>query len=529
MIFNKFFIRADAIFRRLYCGERIKSDCNTFRERHVLSLMTRVLFRMLILFFVFPLQGVYGQTDNTPKFTGKDTVRTFAADVQTECAAPEHAQEHATERAHAKKGVASFFIAATEVISANIALNAFDSIVLNLDFTRVTPAIIWQHLSKNLWEWDQNTFVMNQAGHPYLGAVFFNAGRANGFNFYESFLFALGGSLFWEEFMETSNPSINDMIYTPLAGAVLGEALHRLFLATNYRHMYATWLISPQDAFNRFITGKRAPPVSGHVESIELYASADALFRKTHFAGADDSSGATFPAFGTGVKITYGNRYGHDTREPFDSFTLRADVSAFTTYYNVKLFIDGLVFSFSPWEHLPCFSTFGIALGYDMIFASDVRYASSRLGVGLSQLCPVADEAWTFTWDAYCGWDVLNTTENNYYLAKLTNYAPRSKRTYDYYTGAFARLAFSVQNSYFGTLSIAATADFLFHIREKGKSAYDGLLLVQYAECRYEHLIWKSFYLGVSDFLYHKWNRYAKEPRVKFISNHVQLYGKVAL
>ena len=171
----------------------------------------------------------------------------------------------------AKPGLRGFFIASTEILGVNFAVNAFDSIVLNADFAKTNPSFMWKHLSSGEWEFDQSSFAVNQFAHPYAGSLYFNAGRANGFNFYQSFLFSAGGSLFWELFMETSLPSINDMIVTPFAGALYGEMLHRLFLSTKGRLKPLSWFISPQDAFNRFVTGTKAPEVSGGVESFELF------------------------------------------------------------------------------------------------------------------------------------------------------------------------------------------------------------------------------------------------------------------
>ncbi len=67
---------------------------------------------------------------------------------------------------------------------------------------------------------------MNNA--TYSGTLSYNAGRANGYNYYQSFAFAIGGSLMWEYFGENTRPSYNDIINTPIDGAFLGEVLCRL-------------------------------------------------------------------------------------------------------------------------------------------------------------------------------------------------------------------------------------------------------------------------------------------------------------
>ena len=44
----------------------------------------------------------------------------------------------------------------------------------------------WVDNLKYPWQWDNNKFNNNQFAHPYHGSLYFNAGRANGYNFWES-------------------------------------------------------------------------------------------------------------------------------------------------------------------------------------------------------------------------------------------------------------------------------------------------------------------------------------------------------
>ena len=60
----------------------------------------------------------------------------------------------------------------------------------------------WSDNLKFPWQWDNNKFNNNQFAHPYHGSLYFNAGRANGYNFWESVPWAFGGSLMWELFGE---------------------------------------------------------------------------------------------------------------------------------------------------------------------------------------------------------------------------------------------------------------------------------------------------------------------------------------
>ncbi|MFA6235022.1 MAG: DUF3943 domain-containing protein, partial [Bacteroidota bacterium] len=116
---------------------------------------------------------------------------------------------------------------ALRVTLANVSTWAIDRFIFNYDFVRVTPET-WKHNLQSPLEWDVDRFGMNYFFHPFSGGMFFNAARANGFNFYESIPFAFLGSLEWEYFGEITHPSYNDLINTPVNGVFYGEIFYRL-------------------------------------------------------------------------------------------------------------------------------------------------------------------------------------------------------------------------------------------------------------------------------------------------------------
>jgi hypothetical protein len=88
------------------------------------------------------------------------------------------------------------------------------------------PKIWWNNISYG-FEWDDNTFMINQWGHPYQGSTYFSAGRGNGLSFWESAPLSAFGALTWEYLAERHKPSLNDLIMTTLGGIALGEMFHR--------------------------------------------------------------------------------------------------------------------------------------------------------------------------------------------------------------------------------------------------------------------------------------------------------------
>jgi len=117
--------------------------------------------------------------------------------------------------------------AALETFTINVGVWAFDRYVLNDEFSHIS----WSSWKKNFqlgFGFDDDAFIMNLFGHPYQGNLYFNAARSMGMNFWESTPYVLGGSLMWELFMETTRPSIDDLIYTTFGGIYLGEFFYRM-------------------------------------------------------------------------------------------------------------------------------------------------------------------------------------------------------------------------------------------------------------------------------------------------------------
>ena len=103
---------------------------------------------------------------------------------------------------------------------------AFDRYALKADYAMISAKTIGKNFSKG-FVWDNDKLETNMFMHPYHGSLYFNAARSNGFNFWQSSLFALGGSAMWEYVMESEYPSTNDIIATPIGGMALGEVFYR--------------------------------------------------------------------------------------------------------------------------------------------------------------------------------------------------------------------------------------------------------------------------------------------------------------
>lgn len=79
--------------------------------------------------------------------------------------------------------------------------------------------------------WDHDKFIFNYILHPYAGAAYYMGARSCGFNVWGSFLYSFCiSTIFWEygveAFMEV--PSVQDIVITPVVGALFGEGFYKL-------------------------------------------------------------------------------------------------------------------------------------------------------------------------------------------------------------------------------------------------------------------------------------------------------------
>ena len=159
-----------------------------------------------------------------------------------------------------------FWRAALEMEGFNIVMTMFGRYIMEPDGSGfvVSTETISENLQAGM-EWDDNTFSANNFRHPYQGALYFNAGRSNGYDFYQSSAFSFAGAWLWEYTGEGHHPSYNDWINTAVGGIQVGEALWRLsdmIIDNEARGSGRTWrelggfLVNPMRGVNRLITGE---------------------------------------------------------------------------------------------------------------------------------------------------------------------------------------------------------------------------------------------------------------------------------
>lgn len=229
-----------------------------------------------------------------------------------------------------------FWRAAGTVFGSNMSLWAFDRYVQHGDFAYINLHTIKENF-RHGFKWDNDKLGTNMFLHPYNGSLFYNAGRANGYSYWGSGLFAIGGSAMWELFMENEYPSTNDIIATPIGGMAIGEVCFRasdIILddrATGWGRFgreLGAFIVSPMRELTRIFNGDawRHRATSGRrfgTPDLGIEFSAGARVLTFGNRGANDTrTGGAIE-----MNLEYGDRFDLKESRPYDYFTIRAGLN----------------------------------------------------------------------------------------------------------------------------------------------------------------------------------------------------------
>jgi hypothetical protein len=274
----------------------------------------------------------------------------------------------------------SYVYPALEILTMNLSAGLI-SRSLGFEWAEVDVSTI-EHNLTSAWKFDSDPYTINNAGHPYGGALVFSAARSTGHNWWVSGLYAIAGSAFWETFMENETPSLNDQITTPIGGMFVGEVMHRASRALLYPgygkpgliRRIGAGLIDPIGEVNRNTFGdpwaKTRPP--------NLYAHFG-MGVQSRTAFVNDHGGSAM--FHTEVFLEHGltGDRAFQPRRPLDHFELRGSLDAGPDDLDGAFMVRGMLAGKGGWS--PRVRGMGGLFGaYDFDNTEQVR--ASMLGVG---------------------------------------------------------------------------------------------------------------------------------------------------
>ena len=283
----------------------------------------------------------------------------------------------------------SYFLPAVEIPAYLLLLNQYDRhFVEPTAVYQTTFDTFWQHVTDPHWVIDNDQFSVNQFLHPYGGSIYYGLARSTGLNFWESFLYSSAGSYLWEMGGETTDPSINDMIATPIGGSFMGEPFFRmasLLLETEdgrtgfWRELGAA-VISPPTGLNRLAFGNKFDAV--------FPSHQPATFVRLQLGGTLTSSSQNVSS---SVKehgavgdftFTYGlpGKPGYGYTRPFDYFDFH--VTAVTANTLESLNTRGLLLGRTYESNDATRGVWGLFGSFDYISPQVFRVSSTALSLG---------------------------------------------------------------------------------------------------------------------------------------------------
>jgi len=176
----------------------------------------------------------------------------------------------------------SVAIPVAEALGIDFIVWAYDRFLQNEGWAKVDGKTI-EHNLKTGWILDNDSYSGNQFSHPFHGSMFYNAARYHGHSYYASALYPLVGSMVWEYFCETNEPSYNDFLSTGIGGSAIGETTYRISdivfdnskrgVERAFRELIGGFL-NPARGFHRLFSGQmwKTSPVRGKIVDPEPFS-----------------------------------------------------------------------------------------------------------------------------------------------------------------------------------------------------------------------------------------------------------------
>ncbi len=237
-------------------------------------------------------------------------------------------------------GVAPNFPLATgQLLLQNVITWAFNEYIKKGDISQINPDTWWTNITSG-FGYDDNEFQVNFMAHPYQGSAYFNSGRANGFNYWESTAFAVAGSFNWECCGETHLMSINDWIMTSIGGAFLGETFYRLSSAVldneatgserAWREVGA-FAINPARGFTRVVEGRAFEQAPNPTNPLDHLGTRLSNILSFGFRMVGEGESLDFSEdeahFFVEMDLAFGTPFAMERNKPFDYFTFKAQLN----------------------------------------------------------------------------------------------------------------------------------------------------------------------------------------------------------
>ena len=350
----------------------------------------------------------------------------------------------------------NFGLAAAELILGNYLPFVFNEIVPGraaLLISQISPRS-WARGMTAGFGWDDNQFAVNMFAHPFQGAMYYNAARGNGYDYWQSFLFAGAGSYMWECCGETHLPSINDWFNTSIGGAAVGEMLYRsssMVLDNTATGSGRAWrevggfLLNPTRGLTRLVSGNASRVYPNPVnpndripDRLENYLAFGSRIVGEGTIGNASEATAFFD-----MELVYGELASLERQQPFDFFTFGLQLN-----FSDKQTLGRLQIRGNLWHKALRDServTSKLLLVQDFDYINTIAYEFGGQSVGLMYLAnrQITDRI-RFTTQLYLSYMIMGAVNSEYSFAAEIPGIRERLREYDFGTGSGARIGFSL-------------------------------------------------------------------------------------
>jgi len=330
-----------------------------------------------------------------------------------------------------------------EVTLLNIFVWGWDRYILQKNYAKTGPSY-WKRNFKEGWKWDDNHFAINFFGHPYQGSMYYSAARSAGYDFYESFFFALTGSWMWEEFCETEYPAPNDLLSTSIGGTIYGEMLYRIASraiskpgAGILENLFA-FAASPVATVQEWINGP-SPINPGYAPmNWSIFGGIGYRFGNEYRydQDADDRSDNDWNSLSGfyGLELVYG-RADRKIKEPFEYFTFNFTQDQSEDGMVMRVSSVGKLKNINMHHNNTDWMDLAIYLHFDTFYGDLVEMSALSIGLGADVNVKLSDD-FNLRMNHMPSYIILGSSDFNYdEVLALIDSSYKKTRDYQYSLG----------------------------------------------------------------------------------------------
>lgn len=393
------------------------------------------------------------------------------------------------------------------------------------NWAKITPETIWRNIKEG-WVYDGDNFLTNNFAHPYHGSLYFNVGRTNGYDFWESSVWAFAGSALWEYCGETFRPSINDLVATSMNGINLGEMLYRLSsvitdnTASGPKRVFQEIggaLLNPVRGVNRLLSGETYRIFPNHEESNpKSFTAAFSSGIRRWITDYNTPEQKDLDEGFLSVTLYYGNLFTGNIKKPFSSFNVSAVLSTGSpSFTNLQSF--GNLYGWNLVKKEGTRHLLLVSLNYNYFNNPDFNYGGTSITPHLVSVVSIGKKTNLFT---NIGVDLIamGATPTDYY-------EDVEGRNYDFGPGIGLNIGASVNKGIWNIVRFFYSSKWIWTQSEPSDSKHQ----LHFAWLDYEVPLHQNYALSLGFGVYWRNSIYKYEPDVSKTTPAIRIIIKAVL